>query len=123
MNGTFRMNSKDIDAFYHANLYINVASENHERELRGRIVQHFLGPAQEFAIRPILLEGGSGNNATVSGLAWLTVDTTCRLHYQVVILLEINFCLLLPIPLCVSQTVFQLLGMRAAQCREHSQIP
>ena len=81
------MNSKDIDAFYHANLYINVASENHERELRGRIVQHFLGPAQEFASRPILLEGSSGNNATVSGLAWLTVDTTCRLHYQVVILL------------------------------------
>ena len=84
MNGTFRMNSKDIDTFYHANLYINVASENHERELRGRIVQHFLGPAQEFAIRPILLKGTSGDsNATVSGLAWLTVDTTCRLHYQV----------------------------------------
>ena len=83
MNGTFRMNSKDIDAFYHANLYINVASENDERELRGRIVQHFLGPAQEFAIRPILLKSGDSSNATVSGLAWLTVDTTCRLHYQV----------------------------------------
>ena len=75
------MDSKDIDTFYHANLYINVASQNHERELRGRIVQHFLGPAQEFAQRPILLNGSE--NTTVSGLAWLTVDTTCRLHYQV----------------------------------------
>lgn len=75
------MHAKDIDAFYHANLYINVASENNDRALRGRIVQNLLGLAQEFSPAPILLSGSPPNNK--SGLAWLNVDSTCRIHYQV----------------------------------------
>ena len=42
-NGTFRMDAKDIDSFYHANLYINVATTTNTRALRGRIVQNLLG--------------------------------------------------------------------------------
>ena len=82
-NGTFRMHAKDIDSFYHANLYINIATVSNERALRGRIVQSFLGLAQEFAPAPILMTGNPPNSTAVSGLAWVNVDSTCRLHYQV----------------------------------------
>ena len=77
------MDAKDIDAFYHANLYINVATDQNDRELRGRIVQNLLGLAQEFSRAPILLHGNPPNRTSISGLAWLNVDSTCRLHYQV----------------------------------------
>ena len=82
-NGTFRMDAKDVDAFYHANLYINVATTTNVRALRGRIVQNLLGLAQEFSRSPILLHGNPPNRTAISGLAWINVDSTCRLHYQV----------------------------------------
>lgn len=84
-NGTFRMDSQDVDAFYHANLYINVATAGRERALRGRIVQNLLGLAQEFSRSPLLLvaENPASSSPRFSGLAWLNVDSTCRMHYQV----------------------------------------
>ena len=64
-NGTFRMDAKDIDAFYHANLYINVATTTNVRALRGRIVQNLLGLAQEFSRSPILLHGNPPNRTAI----------------------------------------------------------
>ena len=64
-NGTFRMDAKDIDAFYHANLYINVATTTNVRAMRGRIVQNLLGLAQEFSRSPILLHGNPPNRTAI----------------------------------------------------------
>ena len=55
-NGTFRMTAQDMDSLYHANLYINVGTLNNDRQLRGRIVQNLISPAQELSKRPILLQ-------------------------------------------------------------------
>jgi hypothetical protein len=82
-NGTFRMEASDVDDMYHANLYINVATEDNERELRGRIIQHLITPAQELAKFPLLLSGNPPNRTMISGLAWVNVDSTCRFHYQI----------------------------------------
>ncbi len=81
-NGSFRMSAQDIDAFYHGNLYINVATSSNDRALRGRIVQNLMGLAQEFAQSPILLSANPPSTANVSGLAWINIDSTCRLHYH-----------------------------------------
>ena len=59
-NGTLRMNAKDLDSLYHANLYINVGTINNDRQLRGRIVQNLISPAQELSKRPILLQSRYG---------------------------------------------------------------
>ena len=64
-NGTFRMNAQDLDAFYHANLYINIGTLNNDRHLRGRIVQNLIGPAQELSKSPILLESSPPNRTMV----------------------------------------------------------
>ena len=55
-NGTFRMTAQDMDSLYHANLYINIGTLNNDRQLRGRIVQNLISPAQELSKRPILLQ-------------------------------------------------------------------
>ena len=46
-------------------------------------MQNLLGLAQEFSKAPILLHGNPPNRTAISGLAWIDVDSTCRLHYQV----------------------------------------
>ena len=50
------MTAQDMDSLYHANLYINVGTLNNDRQLRGRIVQNLISPAQELSKRPILLQ-------------------------------------------------------------------
>ena len=59
------MNAQDLDAFYHANLYINIGTLNNDRHLRGRIVQNLIGPAQELSKSPILLESSPPNRTMV----------------------------------------------------------
>ena len=75
-NGTFRMDAKDIDAFYHANLYINVATTTNVRALRGRIVQNLLGLAQEFSRSPILLHGNPPNRTAIRYHSYNTLALT-----------------------------------------------
>ncbi len=54
-----------------------------EPELRGRIIQHLVTPAQELATAPLLLASTPPNRTLVTGLAWVNIDSTCRFHYQV----------------------------------------
>ena len=79
-NGTLSLSAEDIEDLYKADLYINVASTNNERELRGRIVPQMMTEAHEM-VRPILLTGEVGTR--VSGIAWTNVDQSCRVNYQV----------------------------------------
>ena len=62
------MNAQDLDAFYHANLYINIGTLNNDRQLRGRIVQNLIGPAQELSKSPILLESSPPNRTMVNNV-------------------------------------------------------
>ena len=65
------MNAQDLDAFYHANLYINIGTLNNDRQLRGRIVQNLIGPAQELSKSPILLESSPPNRTMVKTVKYL----------------------------------------------------
>ena len=51
------LSADDVVDLYHSNLYINVATMQNDREIRGRIISQLLGPAQEFADHPILIAG------------------------------------------------------------------
>ena len=78
-NGTLRLSAEDIEDLYKADLYINVASRDNDRELRGRIVPQMMTEAHEM-VRPILL---TGPETKVSGIAWTNVDNSCKVNYQV----------------------------------------
>ena len=70
------MNAKDLDAFYHANLYINIGTINNDRQLRGRIVQNLIGPAQELSKSPILLESSPPNRTMVKRVKCLLLKNS-----------------------------------------------
>lgn len=78
-NGTLSLSAEDIEDLYKADLYINVASAENDRELRGRIVPQMMTEAHEM-VRPILL---TGDRTRVSGIAWTNIDSSCRVNYQV----------------------------------------
>lgn len=82
-NGTMRLVAGDVEDLYQADLFVNVATENNERELRGRIVPQLMGPEHEWAVAPVALVGDPPNRTMISGLAWANVDPTCRLNYKV----------------------------------------
>ena len=68
-----------MDELFKENLYLNAATQHNSQALRGRLVTHLAGPA-EASGEAVLMKG---DDSSVSGVAWASLDDTCRLHYNV----------------------------------------
>ncbi|GAB6031851.1 hypothetical protein CHUAL_010251 [Chamberlinius hualienensis] len=82
-NGTLnRLSARDIELLTSAELHVVIGSDLHPIHLTGQVKQRLFGEAQSGDFFPLLLRGGNGPAA---GQAWMAVDDTCRLYYEVVV--------------------------------------
>lgn len=80
-NGTFAgTTSQVIEMLMTDDLYLSVSSSDHRSELRGRVRQRLYTEAFVSEM-PLLLS--SKGNSSAAGIAWLSVDKDCFLHYEV----------------------------------------
>lgn len=80
-----RVGPKVLEAMYADALGINVATESEESLIRGRLVSRMVADARD-SPEPILLkrvESAGSEAAHLLGMAWLSVDTECTLHYEI----------------------------------------
>ena len=77
--GRLTLGAEDLDSLYKADLYFNVATEDNDKVLRGRLEPQFMGEPHEL-LKPFMLEG---NKTRVSGIGWTKVDSTCTMFYHV----------------------------------------
>jgi len=77
-NGTVYISGSQVEEMFKEDMYINIATNHHQQALRGRLLTRLAGPA-EASGRAILLHG---SDSPVSGIAWASIDTDCRLHYH-----------------------------------------
>lgn len=86
-NGSLKMEALDIEALYRSNLYLNVLTSGSgasQDALRCRITSHLLNPAHELSNAPILMKSNPPSlTSPVAGIAWMNMDSTCRIHYAV----------------------------------------
>ena len=75
--GTALLTAAQVDELFKENLYLVVQTAG-GAAVRGRVLTHLAGPA-EAAGRAVMLRGAGGS---VAGLAWASLDTSCRLHYS-----------------------------------------
>ena len=73
------MTAGQVDELFKENLYLSVTTESEPAALRGRILTHLAGPA-ECGGSAVMIRSDS---SPVTGLAWASLDQTCRLHYTV----------------------------------------
>eukprot|EP00091_Calanus_sinicus_P015082 TRINITY_DN32982_c0_g1_i1.p1 TRINITY_DN32982_c0_g1~~TRINITY_DN32982_c0_g1_i1.p1 ORF type:complete len:194 (+),score=38.50 TRINITY_DN32982_c0_g1_i1:26-583(+) len=78
-NGTAMLNAGQVDELFKENLYLNVATKYNAQALRGRLVTHLAGPSESSG-EAVLMKG---DDSSVSGVAWASLDETCRLHYNI----------------------------------------
>eukprot|EP00092_Neocalanus_flemingeri_P058871 GFUD01070264.1.p1 GENE.GFUD01070264.1~~GFUD01070264.1.p1 ORF type:complete len:935 (-),score=111.94 GFUD01070264.1:1839-4643(-) len=78
-NGTAMLNAGQVDELFKENLYLNVATENDAQALRGRLVTHLAGPSESSGEAVMM----KGEDSSISGVAWASLDDTCRLHYNI----------------------------------------
>ncbi|XP_067139596.1 dorsal-ventral patterning protein Sog isoform X2 [Centruroides vittatus] len=80
-NGTFaETNSQLIEMLMTDDLYLSVSTSDDQNKLRGRIRQRLYTDAFVSEM-PLLLS--SKGNSSAAGIAWLSVDKDCLLHYEV----------------------------------------
>jgi len=79
-NGTVLLTAGQVEELYKERLYLSVriTGSGSPVALRGRLVTHLAGPP-EAGGAAVLLQGTEG----VGGLAWASIDDTCRLNYNV----------------------------------------
>lgn len=78
-----RLGPRVLEPLYSGDLAINVATQNEPNLIRGRLVSRFVADARDFNT-PILLgriNPSLPNNMV--GMAWLSVDNICHLHYEI----------------------------------------
>ena len=73
------LDAGQVDELFKENLYLNVATEYNAQALRGRLVTHLAGPSESSG-EAVLMKG---DDSSVSGVAWASLDDTCRLHYDI----------------------------------------
>jgi len=78
-NGTAKLTAGQVDELFKENLYLNVATQHNDQALRGRLVTHLAGPSESSG-EAVLMKG---DDSSVSGVAWASLDDTCRLHYNI----------------------------------------
>ena len=68
-----------MDELFKENLYLSIATDRDPVALRGRILTHLAGPSSSSG-SAVMIRSDSSN---VIGLAWASLDQTCRLHYTI----------------------------------------
>lgn len=81
VNGTAYLASGHIDELFKENLFLNLATKSDPQALRGRILTHLAGPSESSGDAVMLKSDNSLSR--VVGLAWSSLDETCRLHYNI----------------------------------------
>lgn len=79
--GTAYLASGHIDELFKENLFLNLATKSDPQALRGRILTHLAGPSESSGDAVMLKSDNSLSR--VVGLAWSSLDETCRLHYNI----------------------------------------
>lgn len=78
-----KMGPRVLDPLYGNNLAINIATENEQSLIRGRLIGRQLADARD-SNEPILLKRLDPNSpAHLVGMAWIAVDNDCTLHYEI----------------------------------------
>lgn len=78
-----RMEPRVLDLLYDNMLAINIATENEQNLIRGRLIGRQLGDARD-SNEPILLKRIDPNTpAHLVGMAWVAVDNDCTMHYEI----------------------------------------
>lgn len=78
-----RLGPRVLEPLYTENLAINIATENDESLLRGRLISRQVADSRD-SIEPILLKRiDIDTPAHLAGMAWLGVDNECSLHYEI----------------------------------------
>lgn len=83
-NGTVdKLSPKVLEPLYSGNLAVNVATEKDGSLIKGKLSAKLVADARD-APAPVLLKREDYNlpNSAV-GLAWITIDDECHLHYDV----------------------------------------
>ena len=75
------MTAGQVDELFKENLYLSLTTESETplTALRGRILTHLAGPAECGGSAALI----RSDSSPVIGLAWASLDQTCRLHYTV----------------------------------------
>ncbi|KAH8281195.1 hypothetical protein KR018_011918, partial [Drosophila ironensis] len=80
-----KLGPKVLESLYAGELGVNVATEHEASLIRGRLVPRPVADARDSA-EPILLkrqEHSEQNNPHAVGMAWMSIDNECNLHYEV----------------------------------------
>lgn len=78
-----RLGPRVLEPLYSGDLAINIATQYEPTLIRGRLVSRFVADARDFTT-PILLKRVNPllpNNMV--GMAWISVDNICHLHYEI----------------------------------------
>ncbi|XP_017050859.1 dorsal-ventral patterning protein Sog [Drosophila ficusphila] len=80
-----KLGPKVLESLYAGELGVNVATEHESSLIRGRLVPRPVADARDSA-EPILLkrqEQSEAQNPHAVGMAWMSIDNECNLHYEV----------------------------------------
>ncbi|XP_016986770.1 dorsal-ventral patterning protein Sog [Drosophila rhopaloa] len=80
-----KLGPKVLESLYAGELGVNVATEHETSLIRGRLVPRPVADARDSA-EPILLkrqEQSEAQNPHAVGMAWMSIDNECNLHYEV----------------------------------------
>lgn len=83
-NGTVdKLGPKVLEPLYSGNLAVNVATERENSLIKGRLSAKLVADARD-APAPVLLKREDYDlPASATGMAWITLDNECHLHYDV----------------------------------------
>ncbi|KAM8721053.1 hypothetical protein ACLKA7_006999 [Drosophila subpalustris] len=78
-----KLGPKVLESLYAGELGVNVATEHEASLIRGRLVPRPVADARDSA-EPILLKqhGDNGAGTGAMGMAWMSIDNECNLHYE-----------------------------------------
>lgn len=78
-----KLGPRVLEPLYSNNLAINVATENEQNLIRGRLISRQVADARD-SNEPILLKRlDASAPAHLVGMAWISVDNECTLHYEI----------------------------------------
>nr|XP_016942440.1 dorsal-ventral patterning protein Sog [Drosophila suzukii] len=77
-----KLGPKVLESLYAGELGVNVATEHEASLIRGRLVPRPVADARDSA-EPILLKRVQDQNPHAVGMAWMSIDNECNLHYEV----------------------------------------
>lgn len=82
-NGTVdKLGPKVLEPLYSGNLAVNVATEKESSLIKGRLSAKLVADARD-APAPVLLKPDYNQPISAVGIAWITIDDECHLHYDV----------------------------------------